>query len=101
MFAAKRVWRCFMQRDRLSAGRFSRLFRWVLCALLIFAGWFVSGCAGGAGAYEYEYKVVEVPVRCDAEKPQRPPKDEDSVLSLINALAYAEELERALNICIK
>jgi hypothetical protein len=76
-----------------------KLFRWLLCALLIFTGWFVSGCAGAQE--ESPYKIVEIPVRCDMAKPEKPAKDKDALLALINALAYAEQLEIALDACLK
>jgi hypothetical protein len=80
-----------MQRDKI--------FRWLLCALLIFTGWFVSGCAGAIE--EAPYRIVEIPVRCDTARPEKPAKEQDALISLINALAYAEQLELALDACLK
>jgi hypothetical protein len=75
-----------------------KLFRWTLCTLLIIAGWFAAGCAQKS---EIIYKVVEAPIGCDAAKPVKPPMDAELVIAVINALTYAEELEIALDSCLR
>jgi hypothetical protein len=78
-----------------------KLFRWALCALLILTGWYVSGCAPASTDAATSYRLLEVPVPCDARKPEKPLKDDDTLIALINALAYAEELEIVLDLCLR
>jgi hypothetical protein len=78
-----------------------KLFRWALCAVLILAGWYVSGCAPACPEAATSYRLLEVPAPCDARKPEKPLKDDDTVIALINALTYTEELEITLDSCLR
>jgi hypothetical protein len=46
-----------------------------------------------------EYQYVEVPVRCDIERPARPAKDNDTALAVIDLITYTRKLEITLNAC--
>jgi hypothetical protein len=63
---------------------------------LVLAAAFLTGCAP---VIKTEYITVKVPVRCEAERPERPIKQTDPILGLIDILEYTALLEIALDEC--
>jgi hypothetical protein len=47
-----------------------------------------------------EYVTVEVPVRCEVERPERPEKSDNPLTGLIDILAYTRKLEVTLDACM-
>lgn len=57
---------------------------------------FIQGCA-----YKTQYERVNVPVKCDIDKPIKPNLDSNFLPENIkNLLIYTESLESALNHCV-
>jgi hypothetical protein len=63
----------------------------ILSALCLF-----TACAP---VIKTEYVTVEVPVRCEMERPERPEKSDNPLTGLIDILAYTRKLEVTLDAC--
>jgi hypothetical protein len=61
---------------------------------------FAIFCCACAPIVKTEYITVAVPVRCEIELPLRPVKDNDTVLAVIDLIAYTRKLEVVLQACI-
>jgi hypothetical protein len=69
-----------------------------IVALLVAVALYLTATAC-APATVVEYKIVEVPVVCDVEMPQRPLLSDEIVLRIVDLLEYVERLETAFKAC--
>jgi hypothetical protein len=76
------------------------ILRALLALFIAICFYFLAACA--APATTIEYKIIEVPVVCDVEPPQRPISlsgGGEIVLKLVDLLEYVELLENAFRAC--
>lgn len=75
---------------------FMRALKWLAASCLAVITLFLWGCSGAAVT---KYYPVSVPVRCSVEIPDKPEYSEDTVVTNLNILSYAEKLLSALKAC--
>ena len=75
---------------------FMKSLKWLIAAILAVLTLFLWGCSSTAVT---KYYPVSVPVACSVDIPLMPEYNEDTVITNLNILAYAEKLKSALKIC--
>lgn len=75
---------------------FMKSLKWLIAAILAVLTLFLWGCSSTVVT---KYYPVSVPVACSVDIPLMPEYNEDTVITNLNILAYAEKLKSALKIC--
>ena len=75
---------------------FMKSLKWLIAAVLAVFTLLLWGCSGTAVT---KYYPVSVPVACSVDIPLKPEYNENTVITNLNILSYAEKLKSALEVC--
>lgn len=75
---------------------FMKSLKWLIAAVLAVFTLLLWGCSGTAVT---KYYPVSVPVACSVDVPLKPEYNENTVITNLNILSYAEKLKSALEVC--
>ena len=71
----------------------------IICVIVLCSFFIFEGCAVKEKEV-VKYQLVNVPVKCEVEKPERPASSGDLLVDNALIMKYTEELEIALEMCL-